>query len=326
MLNKTFSVILLSSLALSACAKSNTESSKVASDTQKTTAEITDPALKQQVQQLLDKTKKELIFVKGGTYMMGDFGQKHSQDKLPYDSSTDSKPLHKVTLSDFSLSATKATYADFDIYTAVTEQSKVGKFDEFSIKERIPTIAAGVNWQQARNYCKWLGKQLNLNMDLPTEAQWEYAARNRGQYILYPTNNGKVDIGKNVWSFEQRQNLITKYKSDERIPELRQYPPTPLGFYDMITDNYEWMLDWYDPNYYNYSQEFNPQGPVTGNIRVIRSTLPTDGQTLQVFGGFTFSRKSMHPLEDPELSESPLTKKYNTDLNRHNSVRCAANP
>ncbi len=211
------------------------------------------------------------------------------------------------------------------IYTDITGQQKIGKFDKFSISEWVPSAAAGINWQQAQNYCQWLGKQLNLKMDLPTEAQWEYAARNRGQYILYPTDNGKIDIGRNVWSFKQRQELITKYKADEKIPELQQFPATPLGLYDMITDNYEWMLDWYDPQYYSKSPEKNPKGPAKGTLKVVRSAEPSDGQNLQMFGGFTFSRHAIHPVEDLKLSNDPDIKKYNIDLNRFNSVRCAVN-
>ncbi|MFY5845823.1 sulfatase, partial [Acinetobacter baumannii] len=63
------------------------------------------------LQELLDKTKKNLVEIKGGTFMMGDFGEQKSPDKLPYDSDADSKPLHKVTLDNYALSATKATYA-----------------------------------------------------------------------------------------------------------------------------------------------------------------------------------------------------------------------
>ncbi len=76
--------------------------------------------------------------------MMGDFGEQKSPDKLPYDSDADSKPLHKVTLDNYALSATKATYADFDIYTEVTGQQKIGKFDKFSMNERVPTAAADI--------------------------------------------------------------------------------------------------------------------------------------------------------------------------------------
>ncbi|UGQ28576.1 formylglycine-generating enzyme family protein [Acinetobacter calcoaceticus] len=320
MMKQNIAVVLFSSLALSACAKSTNNTQQIETPT---TNQNLSSEQQKKLQQLLDKTKKNLVEIKGGTFMMGDFGEQKSPDKLPYDSDANSKPLHKVTLDTYALSATKATYADFDIYTDVTGQQKIGKFDKFSISERVPTAAAGINWQQAQNYCQWLGKQLNLKMDLPTEAQWEYAARNRGQYILYPTDNGKIDIGRNVWSFKQRQELITKYKADEKIPELQQFPATPLGLYDMITDNYEWMLDWYDPQYYSKSPEKNPKGPAKGTLKVVRSAEPSDGQNLQMFGGFTFSRHAIHPVEDPKLSNDPDIKKYNIDLNRFNSVRCA---
>nr|WP_228127772.1 SUMF1/EgtB/PvdO family nonheme iron enzyme [Acinetobacter sp. CIP-A165] len=324
MIKQNLAIILLSSVALSACAKPTSNPNQNA-QTPTTKANLSAEQQKQ-LQQLLEKTKKNLILVKGGTFMMGDFGPEHSIDKLPY-AGGDSSPLHKVTLDDFHLSATKATYADFDVYTDVTGQKKVGVFDEFSVSRRVPIAAAGINWQQARNYCQWLGQQLNLNMDLPTEAQWEYAARNRGQYVLYATDNGKIDIGRNIWSFEQRKALVKKYKADINVPELQQFPPSPLGFYDMLTDNYEWMLDWYDPEYYSKSPEKNPQGPATGTLKVVRSSAPDDGQNMYMGGnGLTMQRHAIHPVEDPERAKSELVKKYNLDLNRHNSVRCAANP
>jgi hypothetical protein len=63
----------------------------------------------------------------------------------------------------------------------------------------------------------------------------------------------------------------------------------------------------------------------TGTLKVVRSSEPSDGQNLQMFGGFTFSRHAIHPVEDPKLSNDPDIKKYNIDLNRFNSVRCAVN-
>lgn len=77
--------------------------------------------------------------------MIGFFGEQKSPDKLPYDSDAHSKPLHKVTLDNYALSAIKATYADFDVYTEVTGQDQVGKFDNILIKYHIPNSAAGIN-------------------------------------------------------------------------------------------------------------------------------------------------------------------------------------
>lgn len=326
MISQNLAIILLSTFALSACAKS-TDSKQATNHNQSKEVPISqlDSTLKKQVQSLLEKTKRELIPVQGGTFMMGDFGPQHSQDGLPYDGDGDATPLHKITLSDYKLSATKATYADFDIYTAATNQKIVGISDEQSLKDRVPVAAAGINWQQARNYCQWLGKQLNLKMDLPTEAQWEYAARNRGQMVMYPTNNGKLENGKNIWSFEQRQQNDNKYSSVMNVPLLKQFPPTPMGFYDMITDNYEWMLDWYAADYYSKSPEKNPQGPATGTKKVVRSSAPDDGQNIKMSGGLTISRHAIDPVADPELVKGFANSKYSIDYNIKNSVRCAAN-
>lgn len=326
MIKQNLVALLCSTLALTACAKTTTEPTKepLNKPSQATTQ---DPNLQKKINRLLEKTKREFILVKGGSFMMGDFGPQHSEDGLPYDGDGDATPLHKVTLSDYKLSATKATYADFDIYTAATNQKSIGVFDDFSKVDRIPEVAAGVNWQQARGYCQWLGKQLNLKMDLPTEAQWEYAARNRGQMIMYPTNNGKLENGKNIWSFDQRNLTKKKYKTRRVVPELKQFPPTQMGFYDMITDNYEWMLDWYDPKYYAKSPEHNPQGPQTGTKKVVRSTYPDDGQNIKMSGGLTISRHAIHPVADPELTRDlkELIDKKSVDVNKNNSVRCAAN-
>jgi len=322
MIKPTLIAIIFSSTALTACAKPASDSN------QKTQASIAQKNLsaeqQKQLQQLLEKTKKNLILVKGGTFMMGDFGPEHSIDKLPYDGKGDSSPLHKVTLDDFYLSATKATYADFDIYTDITGQKPIGVFDEFSIQERVPTAAAGINWQQGRDYCQWLGQQLNLKMDLPTEAQWEYAARNRGQYVLYATDNGKMDIGRNIWSFEQKKASNRKFKARKNVSTLHQFPPSPLGFYDMLTDNYEWILDWYDPEYYSKAPEKNPKGPATGTLKVVRSSAPDDGQNMHMGGkGLTMQRHAIDPVADPKLIEYYSKKDYPFDYNQNNSVRCA---
>lgn len=122
MMKRNIAVVLFSSITLTACAKSTntTEQSQAVTTKQNLSSEQ-----QKKLQQLLDKTKKNLVEIKGGTFMMGDFGEQKSPDKLPYDSDANSKPLHKVTLDNYALSAIKATYADFDIYTDVTGQQKL---------------------------------------------------------------------------------------------------------------------------------------------------------------------------------------------------------
>ena len=302
-MKQNLAILLLSSLALTACAKT-------------TNATLT-PKLQEKVNKLLDKTKKNMIFVEGGSFMMGDFDF--------YDSRIDSKPVHKVTLDSFNMAAYKATYADLDIYSEATNTQKVGSTETHSSKFRYPVSAAGVSWQEGRNYCQWLGKQLNLNIDLPTEAQWEYAARNKGQKNHFPTNTGKIEDGVNVWSFEQRQKLVREFKSvGANISVIGRYPPSALGFYDLITDNYEWMFDWYAPDYYQHSPEKNPQGPKTGTEKVLRSAPPLDGQTLQMGSGLTVRRSHAHPIQPPE-SIFPERHKGIFNPNFENSVRCVLN-
>ncbi|MFW1748812.1 formylglycine-generating enzyme family protein [Acinetobacter guillouiae] len=306
--------ILLSSLALSACAKTTNETHTNSTD-QKSN-EKNDLELQQRIKTLVDKTKKNMIFVQGGTFMMGDFGELVNKGKLPFDGDGHSKPLHKVTLDSYSLNAYKSSYEDLDTYSAATGQPKVMD-DPDIIDKRYKDAAAGLNWQQARDYCQWLGKQLNVPMDLPTEAQWEYAARNRGQQVVYPTDNGKVEYGKNFNSYQQQKDFSRKVSGDAIIlvSQLGAYQPTPLGFYDLINENLEWVADWYAPDYYSKSSEKNPTGPKSGTAKVLRSTNTRDEYMIRTAFGFTFSRM----FKEPNLKGNDFSRYYNT------SVRCAAN-
>ncbi|MCX5467825.1 formylglycine-generating enzyme family protein [Acinetobacter nematophilus] len=301
--------ILLSTLALSACAKTTNETHS------NSTAQKNDPELQQRIKTLVEKTKKNMIFVQGGTFMMGDFGELVNKGKLPFDGDAHSKPLHKVTLDSYSLNAYKSSYEDLDTYSAATGKPKVMNDPDLQAR-RYKDAAAGLNWYQARDYCQWLGKQLNVPMDLPTEAQWEYAARNRGQQVVYPTDNGKLEYGKNFNSYEQQQAFTETVAENSiiLITQLGAHQPTPLGFYDLINENLEWVADWYAPDYYSKSPEKNPKGPETGTAKVLRSTNINDEYMIRTAFGFTFSRMFMEP------------KKQNDELSYYNtSVRCAAN-
>lgn len=246
--------------------------------------------------EFLEQARKNLKFVEGGSYQMGDFGHLHSEERLPYSTSAANKPLHKVMLDSFSMSAYKITYEAHDVYAETAGVPKVG-MDKFTIKRRHPKIAASLIWQEARDYCQWLGKQLNLPMDLPTEAQWEYAARNRGQFWVVATDNGKMELGRNAFSFNERVGYAERHDLTDSAPSLPQghFPPNPLGLYDMFTEGQEWMLDWYAPDYYAKSPEKNPMGPTTGTEKVLRSSRGGSGENLIMGDGLSFTRSHRPP-------------------------------
>ncbi|MCW7538461.1 formylglycine-generating enzyme family protein [Aquabacterium sp. A7-Y] len=268
------------------------------------------------------KARRHLVFVEGGTFQMGDFGEIHHADKLPYSASSDDGPLHTVSLTSYSLSAFQTTYADFDVYTLATGKPKIamGKRDTY----RRPDAPAGVSWQEARGYCRWLGTQLGLPMDLPTEAQWEYAARNRGAMQVYPTDNGEIDDGRNVPSYEQLKELARK---DQLLTSSGPmtgglYPPNPLGLHDLIANGYEWTLDWYDAGYYKNSPRQNPSGPAQGTEKVLRSYSNVSGETLAMVSmSFTRQHRPPRPRADPHQDGAA----EGVNENRHTTVRCASN-
>jgi len=216
---------------------------------------------------LRKKVLADLVFVKGGTFMMGDFGPLWSPEKLPYSDDPTNKAVHEVTLSSFSIAKFKTTYAEFDVYSDATKTDRAanGPLDKIY---RHPTVPAGVPWQRAKDYCQWLGKVTQLPIDLPTEAQWEYAARSRGQFFVWATDNGNIDYGRNIPAAGQMELLTPSGEIDPYPVGL--FPPNPLGLYDASHDGEEWTNDWFDENYYKVSPKRDPQGPAAGTKKVAR--------------------------------------------------------
>ncbi len=106
-----------------------------------------------------------------------------------------------------------------------------------------------VSWLDAQAYCKWAGKRL------PTEAEWEYAARSAGKEQLYPWGNAALDSSKaNYWQ-GQFPFINKKVDGFERLAPVMSYEPNSLGLYDLGGNVWEWCEDWYHANYY---EEFDP--------------------------------------------------------------------
>ena len=271
-MNKTIIIIVASSCLLTGCDQINvTANDKYAKD-------------------LVNKAIANMISVEGGEFLMGDFGPLVGE-KLPFSIHQDDKELHKVILSDFAISKFKVSNDDFNIYLKITNKKKPPM--NILVKD-YPSLQkgnypAGITWQQAKDYCQWLGKESGKKIDLPTEAQWEYAARSRGQYLPFSTNNGEFLPGKNFPS----QDELDEYTDGMGLPiyPLGKYPPNPLGLYDMGLSGSEWTNDWYSSDYYGHSPVRNPLGPEKGTKKVLRGYIGGDHQY-----ALTMFRQSKLPI------------------------------
>jgi formylglycine-generating enzyme required for sulfatase activity len=187
---------------------------------------------------LKQETIENLVFVKGGTFMMGDVGYTDKDGQFhDFTNDADVFPVHQVTITSYNIMAYEVTYKDFDYYTNFIDGELVGKKYRglYFMGPNYP--AEWLTWYQARDYCQWLGKQIGYPMDLPTEAQWEYAARSRGKAVAHATNNGDIEYGVNYRDPVKEHNPMP----------VGSWPPNPLGIYDMTGNVDEWTLDLWHP-------------------------------------------------------------------------------
>ncbi len=219
----------------------------------------------------------EMVFVKGGTFKMGCTGEQS-------DCGDDEKPVHTVTMDDFYMGKYEVTVARFkkfiDATGYETDAEKNGYSwiwdGEWKKKNGVdwrcdvkgnrrnsstynnPVI--NVSWNDAVAFCKWLSKETGQHYRLPTEAEWEYAARggNRSSGYKYAGSN---NIDQVAWYWEN---------SGKKTHPVGQKKPNELGIYDMSGNVWEWCSDWYGKNYYGSSPQNNPQGPSSGSYRVAR--------------------------------------------------------
>jgi formylglycine-generating enzyme required for sulfatase activity len=198
----------------------------------------------------------DIVTVKGGTFKMGS-----NRDG-------DEEPIHSVTVSDFSLSKTEVTFDQYDAFCTLAGIAWAKATDVGWINWRRgdrPVI--NVSWHDAVAFCEWMSKVTGKTYRLPTEAEWEYAARGGNKSKGY-TYSGSNEIGSIAWY---------KNNSDSKTHPVAQKQPNELGLYDMNGNVTEWCSDWY--YYYNGSPRSNesvssmqtdPQGPNSGSSRVLR--------------------------------------------------------
>jgi formylglycine-generating enzyme required for sulfatase activity len=192
----------------------------------------------------------------------------------------DENPRHAVEITrGFWMGQTPVTVEAWKHYRALTGKPALPATDEFGRKlnEAAPDEtqpAVEETWDEARGYCIWAG------MRLPTEAEWEYAARagktgeiyaDLDQGAWFADNSGKKPID----SVELFRSDPTKFEKrlfgNGNGPKgVRQRAPNAWGLYDMLGNVWQWVEDYYDPGYYSTSVAQNPTGPATGRQRVLR--------------------------------------------------------
>ena len=159
------------------------------------------------------------------------------------------RPIHRVWIDAFLLAATQVTNAEYARFLAATGAAPPPFWQDPNFNHRQQPVA-GVSWHEAARYCGWLSSQTAHTYRLPTEAEWEFAARGGLEQKQFP------------WGDDPPQSLPDYSKRWQTGPEpVARYAPNAFGLYDICDNVHEWCSDWYDPNYYAISPERNPRGP-----------------------------------------------------------------
>ena len=182
----------------------------------------------------------EFVWVAAGCYQMGD------TFRVAF---TNEKPVHEVCVDGYYMGKYETTQAQW--------QRIMGSNPSYFKKEGEYPVET-VSWNDVQGFIAKFRADSDVNYRLPTEAEWEFAARSGGKNEKYA---GGAEVGALAWSGEN-------VKSGPHRGGTKG--PNGLGLYDMSGNLWEWCRDWYDENYYKGSPRDNPAGPIAGKVRVIR--------------------------------------------------------
>ncbi len=179
----------------------------------------------------------------------------------------DAHPAHVVELDAFYIDKYEITNTEYALFAGSTNHGKPWHWVGGQIpqgQEKWPVY--NVSWYDAEAFCSWAGKRL------PTEAEWEKAARGGLDRKLYPWGDefGPKPGGRFGDGAVRNGPKMAHYGFPNGPAAVGSYPANAYGLYDMIGNVWEWTADWYGRNYYTETPSANPKGPDTGTYKVIR--------------------------------------------------------
>jgi formylglycine-generating enzyme required for sulfatase activity len=168
--------------------------------------------------------------------------------------------VHRVWVDSFLFAATQVTNAEYAEFLRATSAAAPPFWNDPHFSHPQQPVA-GPSWHDAVWYCEWLSAETGRKYRLPTEAEWESAARGGLEQKQFP------------WGDEPPQSLPNYATRWQTGPEpVAQYAPNAFGLYDIGDNVHEWCSDWYDPAYYAVSPERNPQGPEQSPMKPARKS------------------------------------------------------
>jgi formylglycine-generating enzyme len=186
----------------------------------------------------------DMVRVPGGTFSMGQA-----------DGGDDERPVHLVTVAPFRLCRFQTTNAHYDAFRKATSREKSEYRDRPEFSQSTHPVVA-VNWFDAAAFFRWLSAEWKMRLRLPTEAEWEFAARGGSEGQPFPGGDAPRPCPPGRW---------------KAGPEpVAGGEPNAYGLFDICENVCEWCSDWYDAGYYAVSPAANPPGPPHGRRRSSR--------------------------------------------------------
>jgi formylglycine-generating enzyme required for sulfatase activity len=213
-----------------------------------------------------------MVLVAAGEFLMGEDGDvifqdcKQESERCSRDHFMDQEPVHKVWVDDFYIDIYEVTNAQYkecvnsNVCTKPDRQLESNpsyydntKFDDYPV--------VFISWHMASQYCEW------RNARLPTEAEWEKAARGNEEGKVYPWGDDPPACAIGAYD---GATFYDCNPETENPTHVGSYGPNGYGLFDMIGNVSEWVMDWYSATYYDDSPYSNPLGPSSGNHRIHR--------------------------------------------------------